>query len=49
MGIRTVSGDVTVLIFSQGEQGRPCGEVMQIEIDVIILGERVKICEIHFE
>ena len=49
MGIRTVTRDVTVLILSQGEKGRPCGQIMHVEVDVIILGERVKICEIHFE
>ena len=38
-----------MLIFSQGEKGRPFSQVMHVEVDVIILGERVKIGEIHFE
>ena len=48
-GLRTISRDVTVLIFSEGEKRRPCGEVMHVEVDVIIFGERIQICEIHFE
>ena len=47
--IRTITCDVTVLIFGQGEKGRPFGQVVHVEVDVIILGERVKVCEIHLE
>ena len=45
----TVTSDIAVLILSHGEKGRPFSEVMHVEVDVVILRERVKICEIHFE
>lgn len=38
-----------MLIFGYSEQGRPSREVMHVEVDVVILRERVKICQIHSE
>lgn len=45
----TVTCDVTVLIFSHGEQGRPFCQVVHVEVNVVILRERIQIGEIHFE
>ena len=47
--ILTIPGDVAVLVFGHGEKGRPLGEVVHVEVDVIVLGEGVEICKIDFE
>ena len=47
--ILTVTCDVTVLVFSDCEQGRPFGKVVHVEVDVIIFREGVKIGEVHSE
>lgn len=45
----TVTDDIPILIFGDCEEGGPFGEVLEVEINVVIFGERVKVCEIHFE
>ena len=45
----TVTCDVAALVFGHCEKRRPFGEVVHVEVDVIILGKRVKVCEIHSE
>lgn len=47
--ICTIACDVAVSVFGHCEKRRPFSEVVHVEVDVIVLRERVKICEIHFE
>lgn len=45
----TIACDITVLVLGHGEKRRPFGEVVHVEVNVVVLGESIKICEIHFE
>lgn len=47
--ILTIAGDVPVLVFGHSEKGRPFSKVVHVEVNVVILRERVKICEIDFK
>lgn len=38
-----------MLVLGHGEKRGPFGEVVHVKVDVVVLSERVKIREIHFE
>lgn len=46
-GRHTVTSDVAMLVLSDGEERGPAGEVLVVEIEVVVFCERVKIREVH--
>lgn len=47
--VLTVANDVAFLIFCYGEERWPFYEVVKVEIEVVILGQRVEVREVHTE
>jgi len=47
VGMGTVAGDVSVLVFGNGEERGPAGKVLVVEVEVVVLGEGIEVCEIH--
>ena len=44
---RTVTNDTALLILRNGEEGRPFGKIVEVEVDVVVLGKRIKVCQVH--
>lgn len=38
-----------MLVFGDGEEGRPAGEVLVVEVEVVVLGEGIEVGEVHVE
>ena len=45
----TVAYDVTMLVFCDGEQRRPAHQVLHVEVEIVVFGERIEVCEVHVE
>lgn len=43
----TVASDVSMLVLGDGEEGGPAGEVLVVEVEVVVLGEGIEIGEVH--
>ena len=44
-----VARDIAILVLGNGEEGGPFAQVVEVEIDVVILGEGIEIGEVHVE
>lgn len=38
---------MALLVFGDGEEGRPFGQIVEIEVNIEILGERIKVGQVH--
>lgn len=47
-GRLTITDDVSILVLGDCEEGGPFGGVLEVEIDVVVFGEGVEVCEVHF-
>lgn len=45
----TITCDVTVLVFGECKKRGPSREVVHVEVDIVILRQRVKVCQVHPE
>ena len=45
----TITCDVTVLVFGECKKRGPSSEVVHVEVDIVILCQRVKVCQVHSE
>lgn len=45
----TVASNVAMLVLGDGEEGRPAGEVLVVEIEVIVLGKGIEVGKVHVE
>lgn len=48
-GRETVASDVSMLVLGDGEEGGPAGEVLVVEVEVVVLGEGIEVGEVHVE
>ena len=46
---RTVANDASILVLCDYKKRGPLRVVLQVEADIVILGERIKIREIHLQ
>jgi len=45
----TVASDVSMLVLGDGEEGRPAGEVLVVEVEVVVLGKGIEVSKVHVE
>lgn len=38
-----------MLVFCHGEKRWPAGDVLHVEVEIIVLRKRIKVCKVHLQ